>query len=89
MPKIRDLGVNFIPIAAPPPEVGPGAGFNIAWEACNGGGQATGCGPQTKTAEPPGCPAPSNKPNKYENGVFTSDAVAQLKQQLQHRIGLN
>jgi hypothetical protein len=49
MPKIRDLGINTIPVTMRPPEIGGGGGPNQS--ACPG----ASCGPEVQS----GCPGAS------------------------------
>ena len=48
MPKIRDLGINVIPVTMRPPEVGGGGGDVKYWAAGD-----VGCHPTMDPCEPP------------------------------------
>jgi hypothetical protein len=86
MPKIRDLGINVIPVTMRPPEIGPGGGYEMQdtgtcvneticnQETCNPSGQCV-----------PSCDRASVEKG-YEAHGFGYEAIAQLKQQLQNRI---
>lgn len=51
MPKIRDLGINFIPATMRPPEIGPGGGLHAPPGAEHGPAYFGGCGPSGRTQE--------------------------------------
>jgi hypothetical protein len=85
MPKIRDLGINVIPVTMRPPEIGLGGGYDMAVdtgtcnletncnnESCNPSGQCV-----------PSCEGASSAPR---GAGFSSDAIAQLKQQLRQQL---
>lgn len=50
MPKIRDLGINFIPATMRPPEIGPGGCLDVAREAGPGPVLFDAPGPEECTA---------------------------------------
>lgn len=81
MPKIRDLGINVIPVTMRPPEIGLGGGYVLANdpptcdtnESCDPSGQ---CEP---SCEESGAPRGA--------GGLGPEAIAQLRHQLRNRIG--
>ena len=89
MPKIRDLGINVIPVTMRPPEIGPGGGYDMAM----GAGDGT-CNNNTlcneETCNPSGQCVPScdgaSAARGYEARGFGDEAISQLRQQLQNRI---
>jgi hypothetical protein len=85
MPKIRDLGINVIPVTMRPPEIGPGGGYDMAADTCN---SETNC--LEETCNPsgqciPSCEQGSRAPG-YRTAGFSDGAVAQLRQQMQNRL---
>ena len=85
MPKIRDLGINVIPVTMRPPEIGPGGGYDMADETC---GNNTLCNQETCNPSGqcvPSCDRASAAPG-YEARGFGDEAISQLRQQLQNRI---
>jgi hypothetical protein len=81
MPKIRDLGINFIPATMRPPEIGPGGGREIHPPPCNP------CTDNSPQCEPHSdCAEGSRGP--YEAGSLSYEAIGQLKQQLHDYIGI-
>lgn len=91
MLKIRDLGINVIPATMRPPEIGNGGAFDMQMCGCSPVQskecvpQPSGCpAPSRPCAATPQCPAPSAK---YDVGGLPHDAVVQLRQQVQDRIG--
>jgi hypothetical protein len=86
MPVVRDLGINAIPVlpvVVPSPESGPAAGLVRPVLAC----PDTTCMEVTLWRCTPPTGLPVDPPSAYYAGGFTPDAVVQLKQQLQDRIG--
>jgi len=86
MPKIRDLGINVIPVTMRPPEIGVGGGYDMAdTGTCV---QETICA--SESCDPSGQCVPScdgaSAARGYETRGFGDEAVAQLRQQLQNRI---
>jgi hypothetical protein len=80
MIKIRDLGINVIPVTMRPPEIGPGGAVvqndpgtcsNTCGESCDPSGQCV-----------PSCDGASAAPR----AGFTSDAAAQLRRQLRNQL---
>lgn len=83
MPKIRDLGINVIPVTMRPPEIGPGGGYDQS--TCN---SETNC--SSETCDPsgqcvPSCDGGSRAIRGGRNG-FSAEAIAQLKQQLRQQL---
>ena len=90
MPKIRDLGINVIPVTMRPPEIGLGGFDMAAGPAADGPGtcvQETDC--DLETCDPSGQCVPScdeaSKAPRHARG-FSPDAVAELKQQMQQHL---
>jgi hypothetical protein len=84
MLKIRDLGINVIPAT-----IENGAVYEQYLDTTYGGKKG-GKKPATKKpAKKPAKKAPSKKSSKksYKASGFDTDAVAQLKRQLEERIG--
>ena len=83
MLKIRDLGINVIPVTMRPPEIGPGGAIvrndpgTCMSETC---GQS--CDPSGQCV--PSCEGASNAPRHHTG--FSSDAVAQLRSQLRNQL---
>jgi len=84
MLKIRDLGINVIPVTMRPPEIGPGGAIvqidratptcsETCGESCDPTGQCL-----------PSCDGASRAP-RHRAG-FTDDAIAQLRQQLRNQV---
>jgi hypothetical protein len=126
MPKIRDLGINTIPVTMRPPEIGEGGMYacqqsNDTTSACpeascftetkkstnhsekscpdascldddGDDDEQSGC-PDASCVEDDddstsACPDASCKPRGHKNAsAFSPEAVAQLRQQLEHHIG--
>ena len=80
MPKIRDLGINVIPVTMRPLEIGPGTAFDLN-AACRGETCTQSSGQCVPTCKPPSVCA-ANTSKKYEAAGFTDGAIAQLRQQL-------
>jgi hypothetical protein len=99
MPKIRDLGINVIPVIMRLPELGPGGGMLACPPPSDCGATfkctevSPACEPHSGAERPPHCAAQSHcadhsyPPKAYYAGGFTPDAVAQLRQQLRDQIG--
>jgi hypothetical protein len=97
MPKIRDLGINFIPATMRPPEIGQGGGYQ-AGPPCpdpSGFHDSAQCDItppcNEKSEKPPHCEGQSGPPKggggggKGKDGLTPED-VQQLQQQMQGRI---
>jgi hypothetical protein len=88
MLKIRDLGINVIPVTMRPPEIGPGGAIAQIDRAtpptCGGGTETCGdsCDPSGQCV--PSCDDASRAP-RYRSG-FTDGAVAQLRRQLRNQV---
>ena len=100
MPKIRDLGINFIPATMRPPEIGQGGGYQAGPPCPDPSGYHESaecditppCPP--KSQQPPQCEGQKSAPpdgggggggGKGKDGL-NSDDVKQLQQQMQGRI---
>lgn len=94
MIKVKDLGINSIPMTMQPPAMGVGGGGQDADpQTC---GTCTNCTDATCTGTPmcvphseggkPGCGQHSHRDKQHARGL-THEAVAQLKAQLQNHIG--
>ena len=101
MARIRDLGISAIPVTMRPPEIGPGAAFEIPaaqaapYLAC-APSQCVACvcnesshkeDTSLSCAPPTDCIAPTVDEVKqgYHASGFTLDSIAELRQQLQTR----
>lgn len=100
MARIRDLGINALPITIRPLEIGPGAvaGQPVAqatpYLACNPSGcELCPCGENSTRGDTSlacegvtqGVPANKEPAHGYDASGFTLEAVAELRQQLQTR----
>ena len=100
MARIRDLGINAIPGTMRPPEIGPGAAYEIqdvqatpylipqmACDVCVCGGNSTPVDTSAICIGPTDCPAPSmdEVPPGYHASGFTLESLAELKRQLRAR----
>ena len=84
MIKIRDLGINVIPVTMRPPEIGPGGGIvqnepgtcvnETCGDSCDPSGQCV-----------PSCDEASRAPGHHMG--FSSDGAAQLRHQLRNQLG--
>jgi len=83
MPKIRDLGINVIPMTMRPPEIGRGGGYQLGADCANSCEGTFTCPEPSLPNCVPSC-APSSHPRRA--GGLTPDAIAQLKQQLQNQL---
>ena len=98
MARIRDLGINALPVTVRPLEIGPGAAIGIPigqampypWQAC----EACPCDESSLRGETSGdcvnptqCAPPTREepPPGYHASGFTLESVAALRQQLQTR----
>jgi hypothetical protein len=101
MPRIRDLGINTIPgamgdvplLMCPDQTCIEGSAIKCGTASGGGGGGEGECLPRSDSPpSPPRCPNHSHCPNNshpphaYEMGGLTPAAIAQLRQQMQHRI---
>jgi hypothetical protein len=117
MPKVRDLGINFIPATMRPLEIGDGAGgrrcepsgvckdpscHEPSIDDCDPSGcgkgascvepssyddcDPSGCGKGASCVEPSSDKDKRDKPDKPERPLNAA-AIAQLKQQMQARLG--
>jgi hypothetical protein len=82
MPKIRDLGINVIPVTMRPPEIGLGGGraddedVTCNNESCNPSGQCV-----------PSCEAASRASSGFNGTGFSPETIAELKRMLRNQIG--
>jgi hypothetical protein len=82
MPRIRDLGINFIPATMRPPEMGPG-GFGTA--QCGGNTEHT-CNECTDLTDKQCVPhsncGANSRGQQAQAGGLTAEGIDQLKRQL-------
>ena len=83
MPKIRDLGINVIPVNMRPLEGAIPLNVACRGETCVGGTSGQ-CVPSCKA---PSVQCAAASPKKYEATGFSAPVIAQLRQQLHHQLG--
>ncbi|HUR81633.1 MAG TPA: hypothetical protein VM733_12765 [Thermoanaerobaculia bacterium] len=99
MPKVRDLGINVIPVTMRPLEIGPGAvvvgdPHRRHYIACAGTSNCMNCvcnntDIEPTSCDPSGCPSASTKDKdkgKKKTSAIGAEAAMLLQQQLRARI---